>query len=396
MAQPMAARRSAVAGPGSDDDHLSVTVTRHPASESDSMSRPLFLSHSPADTVASTPAPKSRPGRVVRATALALGVALLAACGAVESRDNGGAAAGGYPDKQITVVVPYSAGGPTDTITRLIAEPMSKSLGQEVVVQNVEGAGGTVAAGQVAKGKPDGYTVLMHNIGMSTAPALYADLPYKPLEDFGTVGLVANVPMNLVGNTGFAPKTLAELVAYVKANPKKVTMANAGVGSASQLCSVLFEQAIGGDVTEVPYKGTGPALTDLVGGQVNIMCDQTTNSTNQIKAGKVKAYAVTTPERVQTQPDVPTTTEAGLPEVVVSAWHGLYVPKGTPADVVKKITDALAAALKDPKVVDELAKLGTKPVDAAEVTPEAHTTKLKEQIDFWTPKIKAAGVKAGG
>ena len=231
-----------------------------------------------------------------------------------------------YPESPITIVVPFAAGGPTDTVTRLVAEPMSAALGQQIVVQNVTGAGGTLAAGQVAEAAPDGYTVLMHHIGMSTAPSLYADLPYDPLVDFKTIGLVTEVPMTIVGKKDLPPNTLQELVDYVKANQATVTYANAGIGAASHLCGLLFMNAIDTKVTEVPYEGTGPAMEDLVGGQVDFMCDQTTNTTEQINAGTVKAYAITSPERNDALPDVPTTTEAGLPDIQVSVWHGLYVP----------------------------------------------------------------------
>jgi len=208
-------------------------------------------------------------------------------------------------------VVPFAAGGPTDTVTRLIAEPMSEELGQQIVVQNVEGAGGTVAAGEVAAAEPDGYTVLMHHIGMSTTPGLYPDLPFAPLEDFKTIGLVTDVPMTIVARSDFEPETLEELVTYVSDNADEVTLANAGIGAASQLCGLLIESAIGVDLTEVPYDGTGPALTDLVGGQVDFMCDQTTNTVGQIESGEIKGYAVTTPERIDALPDLPTKTEAG-------------------------------------------------------------------------------------
>jgi tripartite-type tricarboxylate transporter receptor subunit TctC len=236
----------------------------------------------------------------------------------------------------------------------------------------------------------------MHHIGMSTAPTLYPDLPYAPLEDFATVGLVTEVPMTIVARKDLAPNSLQELVEYVRANPGGVTMATAGVGAASQLCGLLVERAMQVDITEVPYEGTGPALTDLVGGQVDMMCDQTTNTTGQITAGGVKAYAVTTPERVSVLPDLPTTAEAGLPDVQVSVWHGLYVPTGTPPEVVQALTDALAVALQDPNVVAEMAKLGTAPVEGADVTPQAHSDQLRQQIDFWAPVIQAAAPTPGG
>ena len=307
---------------------------------------------------------------------------------------SGGGDAGGYPDGSITFVVPFAAGGPTDTVTRLVAEPMSAELGQQIVVQNVEGAGGTVAAGEVATAEPDGYTVLMHHIGMSTAPTLYPDLPYDPLVDYKTIGLVTEVPMTIIARKDFEPTTLEELVAYVTENADTVTYANAGIGAASHLCGLLFQSAIGVTVTEVPYDGTGPALTDLVGGQVDFMCDQTTNTTGQIEAGEVKAYAVTTPERVEALPDLPTTAEAGLPEVEVGVWHGLYVPAETPDEVVQALSDALKIALADQNVIDELAKLGAAPVPEDQATPEGLTEKLESQIELWRPIIEEAGVTA--
>ncbi|GAA3153187.1 tripartite tricarboxylate transporter substrate-binding protein [Planomonospora alba] len=332
--------------------------------------------------------------RAVARVIAAIGVVSLAAACSGNGGASGGGAPGGYPDRNITFVVPFSAGGPTDTVTRMIAEPMAAALGGEIVVQNVEGAGGTVGAGQVARAKPDGYTVLMHHIGMSTAPALYRDLGYKPLESFETVGLVTEVPMTVVARKDFAPATLKDLVAHVKANAGEVTLANAGIGAASHLCGLLFQTAAGVKLQEVPYEGTGPALTDLVGGQVDFMCDQTTNTSGQISAGEVKAYAVTTPERVESLPDLPTTAEAGLPGLQVSVWHGLYVPVGTPQDVVRKLSEALQAALADQKIVDQMAELGTAPVPAGDATPQAHRAKLEEQLGTWAKVIADAGVKA--
>jgi len=303
------------------------------------------------------------------------------------------AAQDSYPDRPITIVVPFAAGGPTDTVTRLIAEPMSAELGQQIVVQNTAGAGGTLAAGEVAVAAPDGYTVLMHHIGMSTAPGLYASLPYDPLVDFKTIGLVTEVPMTIVGRKDFEPNTLQELSDYVKANADAVTYANAGVGAASQLCGLLFMQAVGAKVTEVPYQGTGPALTDLVGGQVDFMCDQTTNTTEQIKAGAIKAYAITSPERNPALPDLPTTAEGGLPDLDVSIWHGLYVPKDTPDEIVQKLTAALKTALADPTVNERFAELGTTTVSDDLSTPEAHTERLSSQIELWKGVFESAGVQ---
>lgn len=328
--------------------------------------------------------------RRVHLTSLAaVAVASLAACG------GGEADPAAYPESEITLVVPFAAGGPTDTVTRLIAEPMSKELGQQIVVQNVEGAGGTVAAGQVADEDADGYQVLIHHIGMSTAPGLYPDLAYDPLEDFKTVGLVTDVPMTIVARKDFEPETLEELVSYVEQNDDTVTMANAGPGAASQLCGLLFEQATGVDVTEVPYDGTGPALTDLVGGQVDFMCDQSTNTVAQLQSGDIKGYAVTTPERIEALPDLPTTGEAGLPDVQVGVWHGLYVPAETPDEVVEKLTEALTVALADEGVAEKFAELGTTPAAGDEITPDALTAKLEEQLELWTPIIEESGVTGG-
>jgi len=278
-------------------------------------------------------------------------------------------------------------------VTRLIAEPMSQTLGQQIVIQNVTGAGGTLGAGEVAAAEPDGYTVLMHHIGMSTAPSLYASLPYDPLTDFELIGLVTEVPMTIVGRSDLEPNTLQELVDYVKANAETVTYANAGIGAASQLCGLLFMEAIDTKVTEVPYQGTGPALTDLVGGQVDFMCDQTTNTTEQIKAGAVKAYAITSPERNDALPDLPTTAEGGLPELDVSIWHGLYVPAGTPEPVVQKLNEALNAALQDATVQERFAELGTTTVSAELATPEAHRERLQSQTELWKGVFAEAGVQ---
>jgi tripartite-type tricarboxylate transporter receptor subunit TctC len=250
-----------------------------------------------------------------------------------------------YPTKVISMVVPFAAGGPTDTVARLIGVPMSKTLKQQVIVENVAGAGGTIAATRVAKAQPDGYSILIHHIGMSTAPALYRKLPYNPLTDFETIGLINEVPMTLVAKKDFPAKDLKELIAYVKANKDKVNYANAGLGAASHLCGMLFMSTIATDVTTVPYGGTAPAMNDLLGGQVDFMCDQTTNTTSQIKAGKIKVYGVTTKKRVASLPNVPTMDEAGLKGFEVAVWHALYAPKGTPKTVIAKLSNALQQSL---------------------------------------------------
>ncbi|UVC18108.1 tripartite tricarboxylate transporter substrate-binding protein [Mesorhizobium onobrychidis] len=296
-----------------------------------------------------------------------------------------------YPERTITVVVPFSAGGPTDTVTRLVAEAMSKDLGQQIIVENVGGAGGTLGAGRVANAEADGYTLLLHHIGMATSATLYRKLAYDTLNSFEYVGLVTEVPMTIVGRKDLEPTDLKGLVDYAKANKDTVTVANAGIGAASHLCGMLFMSAIGTPLVTVPYKGTGPAMTDLLGGQVDIMCDQTTNTTKQIQGGTIKAYAVTSPERLDVLPDVPTTTEAGLPEVQVGIWHGLYAPKGTPAEVTERLSKSLQVALKDPNVAARFAELGTKPSSDADATPAALKAKLEGEIARWKPIIEAAG-----
>jgi len=292
------------------------------------------------------------------------------------------------------MVVPFAAGGPTDTVARLVAVPMTKTLKQQVIVENVLGAGGTIAVNRVAKAAADGYTLLIHHIGMSTAPALYRKLPYDAINDFEPIGLINEVPMTLVAKKDFPAKELKELIAYVKANKEKINLANAGVGAASHLCGMLFMSAIQTELTTVPYNGTGPAMNDLLGGQVDIMCDQTTNTTSQIKAEKIKVYGVTTRKRVASLPNVPTMDEAGLKGFEVSVWHGLYAPKGTPKPVIDKLTNALHVALKDDNVKLRFAELGTEPVAENRATPAALRAHLKAEIDKWSPIIKKAGAYA--
>jgi tripartite-type tricarboxylate transporter receptor subunit TctC len=296
-----------------------------------------------------------------------------------------------YPTNPITVIVPFSAGGPTDTVTRLVAESMSKTLGQQVIVENVGGAGGTLGAARAAKAEPDGYTLLLHHIGMATSATLYRKLPYDPKTAFAPIGLVTEVPMILVARKDFPANNLQELIAYVKEHKDEVTYANAGVGAASHLCGMLFMQAIETPLTTVPYKGTGPAMTDLLGGQVDFMCDQSTNTTGQIKAGEIKAYGVFADQRLGNLPDLPTIKEGGLDGLDFAIWHGLYAPAGTPEAIVSKLSEALKAALADPKVVERFAELGTVPVPADRATPAALQEKLLAEIDRWKPVIEKAG-----
>jgi tripartite-type tricarboxylate transporter receptor subunit TctC len=297
-----------------------------------------------------------------------------------------------YPDKPINLIVPFAAGGPTDTIARLLATNMSKTLGQTVVVENVAGAGGTIASAKVAKSKPDGYTIYIHHMGMATAQALYDKLPYDPLKDFEYIGQVADVPMVLLGSKNFPPNNFKELEAYIRANKDKVTMANAGPGAVSQLCGLIFQSRLGVRVTTVPYKGTGPALTDLVGGQVNILCDQTTQTIPFIKEGKVKVYGVTTPKRLSALPNVPTLDEQGMKGFDVKVWHGIYAPLGTPKPVLEKLNAALKKALTDP---DLKARLDSSNIDIVPVSKqngESLKAHLDAEINRWGPIIRKANI----
>jgi tripartite-type tricarboxylate transporter receptor subunit TctC len=299
-----------------------------------------------------------------------------------------------YPTKTITMIVPFAAGGPTDTVARLIAQSMGTKLKQQIIVENVGGAGGTIGAGRVAKATPDGYTIFVHHIGHATAPSLYRKLTYNAIDSFEPVGLITDVPMTIVARGNFPAKDIKEFLSYVKANKDKVTYANAGVGSASHLCGMLFMTAVGTDLTTVPYKGTGPAMNDLLGGQVDFMCDQTTNTTSQIKSGKIKAYAVTTKNRLASMPNLPTLNESGLPGFEVAVWHGLYAPKGTPKPVIDTLAGALQVALKDPNVKKRFADLGTEPVAENRATPAALRAHVQSEVARWAPIIQKAGVYA--
>ena len=299
-----------------------------------------------------------------------------------------------YPSKVITIIVPFAAGGPSDTIARLTAQSMGAILKTQLIVENVGGAGGTLGAARLTQAKPDGYTLLVHHIGHATAPALYRKLPYDAIRDFDPVGRINDGAMALVARKDFPAKNLKELLAYVKANKDKVNMANAGIGSASHLCGMLFMSAINTDFTTIPYKGTGPAMNDLLGGQVDFMCDQTTNNASQIKAGRINAYGITTDKRIAALPDIPTMSEAGMPNFTVSVWHAMYAPKGTPQPIIDKLSKALQGALKDPNLKQRFADLGSEPVAQNLATPDALRAHLKAEIDKWGPIIKKAGVFA--
>jgi len=299
-----------------------------------------------------------------------------------------------YPTKPLTMLVPYAAGGPTDTVARVVAQSMSKPLGQTVIVENKPSAGGILAPEQVKNSKPDGYTILIHHIGMATTPALYRQLRFNPLTDFEYIGLINDVPMTLIARANFPANNFKEFLDYIKQNKDKVSYANAGIGAASHLCGMLFMSAIETDILTVPYKGTAPAMNDLLGGQVDFMCDQTTNTTSQIKSGKVKVYGVTSATRVPSLPEIPTLQEQGLKGFEVGIWHALYAPKGTPKPVLDKLVGALQDSVKDEGVRKKFADLGATTYPPDKATPAALQAHLKAEIDKWTPLIKKAGVYA--
>ncbi len=299
-----------------------------------------------------------------------------------------------YPTRAVSMLVPFAAGGPTDTVARVTAQAMGASLGQTVLVENRPSAGGILAPEAVKNAKPDGYTILIHHIGMATTPALYRQLRFNPLTDFEYIGLINDVPMTIIARQNFPAKDFKEFLTYIKANKTKVTYANAGIGAASHLCGMLFMSAIETDMLTVPYKGTAPAMNDLLGGTVDFMCDQTTNTTSQIKSGKVKVYGVTSLKRVASLPDVPTLDEQGLKGFEVGIWHGLYAPKGTPKDAIDKLTGALQAALRDATVNQRFADLGATAYPVDKATPAALAAHVRAEINKWGPIIKKAGVYA--
>ncbi|MFC3693349.1 tripartite tricarboxylate transporter substrate-binding protein [Chenggangzhangella methanolivorans] len=296
-----------------------------------------------------------------------------------------------FPSGPVTLLVPFAAGGPTDVVARLVAKVMERELGKPVLVENATGAGGTLASGRLARSTPDGQTVLLHHMGITTSATLYRKLAYDPKTAFDFVGQVTTVPMLLVSRPDFPPADFKALLAYLKDNKDKVTLANAGPGAVSHVCGMYFMQLTGIKLTTVPYKGTGPAMTDTMGGQVDLLCDQTTGATGPVKNHKVKAYATATRERIAVLPDVPTAAEQGLNGFEVGVWHGMYVPAGTPKPTIDKLSAALKAALHDPEVKQRFADLGTAPVTDEEATPENLKAKYFSELDRWAPIIKAAG-----
>jgi tripartite-type tricarboxylate transporter receptor subunit TctC len=295
-----------------------------------------------------------------------------------------------YPSRPITIVVPAAAGGPTDTISRVTAQAMSKVLGQQVLIENVGGAGGTLGTGRVVRAAPDGYTLLIYHVGLATAATLYRQLPYDTRQAFAPVGLITDAPMTIIARSDFQPNTLSELVSYLKGR-EKTTIGNAGVGSAAHLCGMLFMSETKLQLTTVPYRGTAPVMNDLIGKQIDMACDQATNTTGPILGKQIKAYAVTTKSRLKTLADIPTADEAGLKGFELNIWHGIFAPKGTPPAVVEKLSAALKTALKEPDVIKRFHDISTTPVPENRATPDAAQKTLVGEIDRWAPIIKAAG-----
>jgi tripartite-type tricarboxylate transporter receptor subunit TctC len=312
-----------------------------------------------------------------------LAILFLAACFSAGAQEP-------YPSKPITLVTPFAVGGGSDILTRVLADALRKNLNQTVVVQNIVGAGGVVGSEAVAKAEPNGYTLLLHHIGMATAPALYKDLRFDPMKSYEHIGLFADTPMVIVAAKSLAPNTLAELVDYAKKRRDPITFASSGMGSATHLCAMLFEQVLGKPVTHVQYKGAAPALIDVQGGRVDLLCDVTAGITSHIQGGAVKAFVLTGPKRLETLPGLPTSTEAGMPGLNVTAWYGLYAPAGTPKAIVDRLSVALQAATQDPGVAEQLKKMETTLFDAKSATPEALRERLGSQIMLWRPIILKA------
>lgn len=297
-----------------------------------------------------------------------------------------------FPDHPINMVVPFAADGPTDNVARSLAEAMRHSLGQSVVIENKGGAGGTIGTTQVARSQPDGYSVLLMHVGFSTAPPLYKKPGYDPYESFEPIGLVVDVPMTLIARSDFPPDTIQELVEYVKKNYDSILLANAGIGAASHLCGTMLTEALGVPLLTIAYKGTAPAMSDLLDKQMDLLCDQTTNTTPQIDSGKVKAYAVTSLQRVSTLPKLPTMDKSGFKDFEVGIWHGMWVPKGTPKLVIDKLVKSLQAGLAEPKFQKRMKQLGAT-VLTAEAQPQALDAKVKQQVPQWTALFRKAGVE---
>ncbi|MBV7453570.1 tripartite tricarboxylate transporter substrate binding protein BugD [Acidovorax sp. sif1233] len=299
-----------------------------------------------------------------------------------------------FPTKPVTIVVPYAAGGSTDVLARVLAEAMARDLGQPVIVDSAGGAGGTIGTAKVVRAPNDGHTVLLHNMGIATAPALYSKLAFDVNKDLEPIALAGEVPMILVRYKNFAPATVAELIQHMKARPGEVKFSHAGVGATSHLCAMLFNQTAGTTVTMVPYRGTGPALQDLVAGNVDLICDQPVATGPHLQSGALKAYAMATRERIPTMPEVPTFAESGLPGFELAVWHGVYAPKGTPLAVVERLNKAVRGALADAGLVKRFTDMGVIIPQGDRLKPEALRQQTAAEIRRWDPVIKAAGAKA--
>lgn len=299
-----------------------------------------------------------------------------------------------YPTKPVTLIVPFAAGGPSDALARVLAQRMSGVTGQQVVVENATGAGGTVGAAKAAQARPDGYTLLLSHIGQATSVSLYRKLPYHPVDAFDSVAIIAEVPMVIVARKDLPASNAPDLVAYVRANRDKLTYGNGGVGSASHLCGLLLMTSMKAEMTTVSYKGSGPALTDVLGGRIDLLCDQTTTTVPHIKGGAVKGYAVTTPVRVASLPEVPTLDEAGLKGFDVAVWYGIVAPKGTPAPVSQYLAASLKTAISDPATQKRFADFGAQPVTGDRALPAGADRFFRAEVGKWAPIIKAAGVYA--
>ncbi len=305
---------------------------------------------------------------------------------------SGTAIADDYPSRPVTIIVPFSAGGPGDVIARILGSAMSAALKQSIVIENVVGAGGTLGTNRVAKAAPDGYTLLLMHVGQATAPALYAKLPFDPVDDFAPIGLVTDVPMILVARPNFPAKDLSEMIARIRSEGGKMTFGNVGLGSASQLCGLMFMSATDTKLAPIYYKGGGPALNDVIAGHIDVYCDPATGPTPYIQSKTIRGYAITSKTRVATLPDVPTSAEAGVPEFNVTTWYGLYAPRGTPKPVLDRLVGALQSALRDPVLVNRFAELSMAPVEPERATPVALEGFLKAEIGKWGRIIKAAGI----
>lgn len=305
------------------------------------------------------------------------------------------ASAQSYPTRPVTIIVPFAAGGPSDAVARLVGQSMSATLGQPFVIENVAGAGGTAGAARLAKAEPDGHTLLIHHIALVAGASLYKSLPYDTARDLEPLGLVNFGPMVLAARKDYPAATPAELLARLKADGAKTTLAHAGIGSNAHLCGLLLQQALGVKLTEVAYRGTGPAMNDLVGGQVDLLFDQSTNAVPQVQAGTVKPFAVTSSTRLDVLPNVPTVKESGLADFEFVLWHGLYAPRGTPGPVVEALNKALQGALAEPTIKARFAAFGTQIYPGPEQTPAAHRARFDREIATWREVIAKSGVSVG-